>query len=68
MRANWSLIQALVVYVGSAQDVSVVVSFCRENRIRFVVSGGKHSVGGNGSIAGECFFQLCDLLVFSKEV
>jgi hypothetical protein len=42
-----------VVYAKSANDVSVVVSFCRDNQVKFVVSGGKHSVGGHSSITGK---------------
>lgn len=36
--------------VGGPRDVAATLIFCLENKIEFVVSGGKHSVGGGSSI------------------
>lgn len=54
---------AIVVYVGGPEDVATTINFCRENKINFVVSGGKHSVGvgGNSSIEGGLVIDLAKL-------
>lgn len=44
--------------VGDAGDVAITLLFCLENRIKFVVSGGKHSVGGASSITGGLVIDL----------
>lgn len=50
-----------MVMVGDPEDVSTTLSFCRENSINFVVSGGKHSVGGKSSIVGGLVIDLAKL-------
>jgi FAD/FMN-containing dehydrogenase len=47
--------------VGSSRDVAATLNFCRENKIKFVVSGGKHSVGGKSSIVGGLVIDLAKL-------
>lgn len=47
--------------VGGPQDVAKTLDFCRENKIQFVVSGGKHSVGGHSSIVGGLVIDLARL-------
>jgi len=50
-----------VVFVGGPKDVATTLNFCRENKVKFVVSGGKHSVGGTSSIAGGLVIDLARL-------
>jgi FAD/FMN-containing dehydrogenase len=47
--------------VGGPEDVATTLNFCRENKIKFVVSGGKHSVGGGSSIQSGLVIDLSNL-------
>lgn len=57
----WEKKAGIVVYVGGPEDVSTTLKFCREHNIQFVVSGGKHSVGGFSSITGGLVIDLAKL-------
>ncbi|KAF4633959.1 hypothetical protein G7Y89_g4157 [Cudoniella acicularis] len=52
---------AIVVYVRSPEDVATTLKYCQDNKINFVVSGGKHSVGGTSSIEGGLVIDLAKM-------
>ena len=54
-------LQAIVVYVGSAEDIAETVLLTRKFSIPFVVSGGKHSSGGASSTTGGLVIDLAKM-------
>ena len=53
--------QGVVVYVGSAEDISTTVLLSRKHSIDFVVSGGKHSSSGASSIVGGIVIDMAKM-------
>lgn len=51
----------IVVYVGTAEDISAAILFSRKYSIEFVVSGGKHSSSGASSITEGMVIDLAKM-------
>jgi FAD/FMN-containing dehydrogenase len=50
--------QGIVVYVGSSEDISIVLKLTQEYAVPFSVCGGKHSSSGASSSTGGLIIDL----------